>query len=331
MIRLLAGDIGGTKTLLAVVEGGKVLAQRRFESGKYPGLAPIVKEFLATEGAGAPIVAACLAVAGPVAGGESVTPNLPWIIRARELVDTVGTPRVELVNDFAAVGWGIPMLGPADLATLQAGEPQPGGAIAYIGAGTGCGQGFMVHVGGAYHVMPSEGGHGDYAATDEVEFGVLRHLQKQHGHVSYERVLSGAGLVNIYRALVNELGRPEASAVRAEMEKEDPAAVVSRRGLEGTDPTCVAALDRFVHIYGAEAGNHALRVLATGGVFIAGGIAPRILEKIKSGTFLQSFNGKGRLAPLCRKLPVHVIVNPSVGLLGAAACAARVATRKDHS
>jgi glucokinase len=331
MSRVLAGDVGGTKTLLAIVEtaGGAIHVERqqRYDSKAYPGLVPIVREFLAAGPAGERIESACLAVAGPVKNGESITPNLPWVIRARELADAVGTARVTLINDFAAVGWGIPHLRPDDLRTLQPGAPEPGGAIAYLGAGTGCGQGFIVTVDGMPHVMPSEGGHGDFAATDATEFAVLEHLQRQYGHVSYERVLSGAGLANLYRGLV-AAGRPESPAVIAELTRDgvDPAAVVSRHGLEKTDATCDEALDLFVKIYGAEAGNLALRVLATGGVYIAGGIAPRIIDRIAAGGMLRAFNDKGRLSAFAAQIPLHVIMNTQVGLVGAAACAARALT-----
>jgi glucokinase len=324
MTLVLAGDIGGTSARLAIVDDGgtlRIVRQHVYESGKFPGLVPIVREFLAA--GREPIAAACMAVAGPVAHGEAVTANLPWVIRARELADAAGAP-VELINDFAAVGWGIPRLGPDALRTLQPGQPEPRGPIAYLGAGTGLGEGFMVWGGDRYLVMPSEGGHGDFAAQDDVEWAIQRHIARRHGHVSYERVVSGMGLANIYRALVDELGRPEAPAVREEIEKGDDAAAISRRALEGRDPTCVEALDRFVRVYGAEAGNHAMRVLATGGLYVAGGIAPKILPRLEDGAFLRAFTDKGRYTDFCRRVPVHIIVDTKVGLLGAAACAVTV-------
>ncbi len=329
MTRVLAADVGGTKTLLAVLElegeGFEIVRQERYESAKYPGLIPIVKEFVGSLGSAGRVAGACFAIAGPVKDGVSETPNLPWVIRASELGETLDVAGVKLINDFAAVGWGIPHLGSADLATLQAGSPVAHGPIAYLGAGTGLGQGFMIwdERTRGYQVLPSEGGHGDFAARDEIEIAILEHLARRHGRVSYERVISGMGLVNIYRALVEELGRAEAPDVRDEMERDDPAAVISRRGLAGSDATCAESLDRFVAIYGAETGNLALRVLATGGVFVAGGIAPKIVERLRQGGFMRAFNDKGRLSGLTSTIPVHVVLNTQVGLLGAAACAAR--------
>jgi glucokinase len=301
--------------------------QERFESNKFDGLVPMLRAFGVEK---EKLDGGCFAVAGPVVDGVSETSNLPWIIRADEIAKAAGLPHVELINDFAAVGWGIPHLGAADLATLQVGKKSATGAIAYIGAGTGCGQGFMVHepAENGYRVMPSEGGHGDFAPRDEIEISILEYLSRQHGHVSYERLISGMGIHNIYKALVEELGRAESPAVRAEMDKDDPAAVITRQALAGTDPTCAETIDRFIAIYGAEAGNWSLRILSTGGLYIAGGIAPRMVDRLRAGGFLRAFCDKGRLAPLTAQIPVHVILNTQVGLIGAAACAARVLARK---
>jgi glucokinase len=329
--RLLAADVGGTKTLLAVVEmhhdAVEIVRQERYESGKFDGLVPMLREFGVDQ---EQLDAGCFAVAGPVVDGVSETSNLPWIIRAQEIAQVARLRHVELINDFAAVGWGIPHLGPADLATLQPGKPAANGPIAYIGAGTGCGQGFMIWdpAANGYQVLPSEGGHGDFAPRDEIEIAILEYLSRQHGHVSYERLLSGMGIHNIYKALVEELGRAEAPGVRAELDRDDPAAVITRHAQAGSDATCAEAIDRFIAIYGAEAGNLALRVLAVGGVYIAGGIAPRMVDRLRAGTFTRAFSDKGRLAPLSAQIPVHVILNTQVGLLGAAACAARVLSRK---
>ncbi len=331
MTRLLAADVGGTKTLLAVVElhgdAFEIVRQERYESGKFPGLTPMLRSFGAEKDK---LAGACFAVAGPVVDNVSETSNLPWVIRASEIAETVGVRHVELINDFAAIGWGIPHLGPADLATLQPGKKHPRGVVSYIGAGTGLGQGFMVweEAVDGYRVMPSEGGHGDFAPRDEIEISILEHLERQHGHVSYERVISGMGIHNIYRALVEELGRAESPLVRAEMEKDDPPAVITRHALAGSDATCSEAVDRFIAIYGAEAGNLALRVMSTGGVYVAGGIAPRMVERMRAGNFTRAFGDKGRLGPLCQQIPVHIVLNTQVGLLGAAACAARTLSRK---
>ncbi len=224
---------------------------------------------------------------------------------------------------FVAVGYGIELLGPSDLATLQEGTPTPHGPIALIGAGTGLGQGFLLWEGDHYRVLPSEGGHGDFAPRDKVQVGLLRFLQQQFERVSWERLLSGAGLINTYRYLHSAAVAPEQATVRAEMEKEDPATVISRHALAGTDCLSVRSLDLFCEIFGAQAGNLALTVVATGGVYLAGGIAPRIVERLKDGRFLTAFRDKGRMSELLSRIPVHVIMNPNVGLLGAAAVAGR--------
>ncbi|HEY8106572.1 MAG TPA: glucokinase, partial [Gemmatimonadales bacterium] len=204
-------------------------------------------------------------------------------------------------------------------------NPAPQGPIALIGPGTGLGQGFLLWDGERYRVYPSEGGHGDYAPHDELQSDLLEFLRGQFGHVSWERLLSGPGLVNVYRFLVASSAAPEQAAVRAEMEKEDPAAVISRHGLAKTDRLADRALDLFCGLLGAQAGNLALTVIAAGGVYLAGGIAPRIVERLKTGPFLAAFRDKGRMSELLARVPVHVIVNPNGGLLGAAAVAARLA------
>jgi len=217
------------------------------------------------------------------------------------------------------------MLGPSDLLTLQEGSPIPQGPIALIGAGTGLGQGFLLWEGDHYRVLPSEGGHGDFAPRGELQTGLLQFLRRRFGRVSWERLLSGAGMVNAYNHLLASGVAPERETVRDEMEKEDPAAVITRHGLEKTDDLSDRALDLFCDVLGAQAGNLALTVIATGGVYLAGGIAPRIAERLKSGPFLTAFRDKGRMAELLSRIPVHVIMNPNVGLLGAAAVAARLA------
>jgi glucokinase len=229
-------------------------------------------------------------------GDDCTAPNLPWRINARRLAGEIEIPRTTIINDFVAVGYGIEALGPADLATLQAGSPEPRGTIALIGPGTGLGQGFLFWERDHYRVLPSEGGHGDFAARGARQAGLLE----------------------------TTAAAPEQAAVRSEMEQEDPASVIVRHGLDGTDPLSVSALDLFCEILGAQAGNLALTVIATGGVYLAGGIAPRIVERLRDGPFMAAFREKGRLAELLGRIPVHVIMNPNVALLGAAAVAGRV-------
>jgi glucokinase len=258
-----------------------------------------------------------------VQGGEARTTNLPWTVRASDLAAATGVPVTLLINDFEAVGHALGLLGPADLVTLQDGEPVEHGPIALIGPGTGLGQGVLIWDSGRYGVHPSEGGHATFAARSEVEWGLSESLARRFGHVSWERVVSGPGLVCVYEYLASTPTRKASASALRGIEHDDPAAVITRHGVAGTDPVAVEALSLFVGALGAQAGNLALTVLATGGVFLAGGIAPRIVDRLKTAAFLDPFRQKGRLEPLLARIPVHVIVNPDVGLLGAAAAAAR--------
>lgn len=325
-MRVLAGDVGGTNARLAVVdvdeERAEIVVERKYPSHDYPGLAPIVSRFC--EEVGRKPDRAAFGIACPIVGETCRAPNLPWVVNAGELGAAIGVPRTRIINDFDAAGWGLPLMRGADLATLQEGAAAAArrGTIALIGAGTGLGQGYLTWDGDRYRVHSSEGGHADFAPAGDVESDLGRWLRNQYGHASWERVLSGPGLVNVYRFLVAS-GAPESAAVREEMAREDPAAVVTRHGLERTDAACARALDVFAGCFGAQAGNVALAVLATGGVYLAGGIAPRIVAKLEDGAFTAAFRNKGRLSSFLEKVPVHVIVNPNVGLLGAAVAAAQ--------
>jgi glucokinase len=323
---VLAGDVGGTNARLATVEidgrSARIVQPKRYASHDYPGLAPIVRLFC--EETGTRPDRACFGVACPVVGDDCTAPNLPWTINARALAGEIGIPRTTLINDFVAVGYGIETLGPSDLATLQEGTAEAQGPIALIGAGTGLGQGFLIWEGDHYRVLASEGGHGDFAPADDLQAGLLRFLREEFGHVSWERLLSGHGIANIYRYLLSAKLAPEQPSVRAELDREDPAAVITRHALGGSDCLSVRAVDLFCEILGAQAGNLALTVMATGGVYLAGGIAPRFAERLASGPFMAAFRNKGRLSELLSRIPVHVIVNASAALLGAAAVAARL-------
>jgi glucokinase len=323
-VRVLAGDIGGTNARLALVDvdgaRARVEQQQRFASQDFPSLAPILQQFRAETGV--TLERACFGVAGRVIDGVCRTPNLPWTVDERELAAAIGIRRTSIINDFEAVGHGLALLGPEDVETLQQGKPVAHGPIALIGAGTGLGEAFLLWDGVRYRVQPSEGGHVNFAARDSFEWGLRRALEDEFGHVSSERVVSGPGLVGIYRHLVAARDAVEQGAVREEMSREDPAAVIARHALADTDPLCLKALEAFTSLFGAEAGNLALTVLATGGVYLAGGIAPRIVAQLRSGPFLGSFRCKGRLSAFMAHLPVHVIMNPQVGLLGAGAVAA---------
>jgi glucokinase len=323
---VLAGDVGGTNARLALVEldgrGARIARDSRYWSRDYPGLTPIVRRFC--EEVGGRPDRASFGIACPVVGDECTAPNLPWTINARELAVEIGIPRTTIMNDFVAVGYGIELLGPSDLATLQEGSPTPQAPIAMIGAGTGLGQGFLLWEGDHYRVLASEAGHGDFAPSGELQSGLLQFLRRQFGRVSWERLISGPGIVNAYQYLLASAVAPERTAVHDEMEQEDPAAVIIRHGLAKTDCLSHRALDLFCEIFGAQAGNLALTVVSTGGVYLAGGIAPRIVERLKQGPFLTAFRNKGRMTELLSRMPVHVIMNPNVALLGAAAVGGRM-------
>ena len=323
---ILAGDVGGTNARLAIVElqgrSARFVHQNRYPSGEYPGLAPIVRRFL--EETGTRPDRACLAIACPVVGDDCTAPNLPWTVNARALAAEIEIPRTAIINDFVAVGYGVELLTPTDLVTLQEGSPEPRGPIALIGAGTGLGEGFLIWQDDHYRVLASEGGHTDFAPSGELQIGLLRSLREQLGRVSWERLLSGPGIVNIYRYLLESGVAPEQASVRAELDAEDDAAVIVRHGLDRKDCLSVKALELFWEALGAEAGNLALTIVATGGVYVAGGIVPRIAQQLDSGPFVTAFRNKGRLAPLLARIPVHVIMHPGVGMLGAAAVAGRM-------
>lgn len=325
-MKLLAGDVGGTNARLATVEVDdrgalRIVRQAVFPSPRYPGLETIVREY----GVEPDVRRACFAIAGPVVDGEVHTSNLPWTIQTAALAAGIGIPLTTLINDFHAVGHGVLQLAPDDVHTLQAGTPVAGGAIALIGPGTGLGQAMVIRDEHDYRVEPSEGGHASLAARSEVEWGLVQYLIARHGpHVSYERAVSGPALIDLYGYVVERGLAPKRDPVAAEMAAENAAAVITRHALAGSDDACAAAVELFVSLLGSQAGNFALAALATGGVYVAGGIARRIVPLLERGSFLRSFADKGRMGRLLAAVPVHVIVNDSVGLLGAAAVAARL-------
>ncbi|HKK07025.1 MAG TPA: glucokinase [Gammaproteobacteria bacterium] len=332
-MKVVAGDIGGTKTLLRLVETGsgqaselEVLEERRYASGDYETFAPLMRDFLSEHGQD--VTGACLAVAGPVDGRRARTTNLPWELDADELERSLGLPRTSLINDFQAVGEGLEALAPEDLLTLQAGEPRAQDTRAVIGAGTGLGEGLLVWRGkegqGRYEALATEGGHSGFSPTDEIQIALLRWLQARHDHVSNELVLSGPGLVNIYRFL-HEYEEGPADILARVLAEDDPAATISGLALGEAEPVATRALDLFCRIYGARAGDLALTGLARGGVFVAGGIAPQILTKLRDGQFVEAFCHKGKMAELMRTIPIHVVLNADVGVMGAAVVAAREA------
>jgi len=334
---VLAGDIGGTNTRLALfdVEGGRPsdtpAFERTYPSTSQPGLDVIAERFVAEAhaalpGLNLPPERACFGIAGPVEGNVCRATNLPWIVDGRVLSQRLGIAQLRLVNDFYAAALGSIAVPSTALEALGGGPREQKGPVAVLGAGTGLGQAFLLWSAAddRYQVVPSEGGHVDFAPRAPLEADLLRYLTAKYGRVSYERVLSGHGLVDLYAFLSEEpafraLGRPDTPAAMA---AEDPAAVISTRALDGSDPVCAAALTVFCGVLGALAGNLALTLLATGGVFVAGGIAPRILPFLRRGVFRDSFERKGRLQPLVARIPAFVVTHGQPGLLGAAAVAA---------
>jgi glucokinase len=322
---LLAGDIGGTSTRLGLFEvvGGKVrpVVRERYGSREHPGLGAIVRAFRQVHGQA--IVGACIGVAGPVVGRHVATPNLAWDVDASVIARELDQPQVGLINDLEANAHGIFTLEDKDFALLNAGVAGATGNIAVISAGTGLGEAGMYWDGAQHHPFAGEGGHCDYAPRADLEMDLLRYLQGKFGaHVSWERVLSGPGLANIY-AFLRDTGRgTEPDWLAAAIRAGDGPAVISRAALEGKSELCAKALDVFVAAYGDEASNLALKLMASGGVYLGGGIAPRIVDKLKGPAFMEAFTAKGRLRPLLATIPVRVIMNDDTALLGAARCAA---------
>jgi glucokinase len=326
---ILAGDIGGTKTNLATFtnEGGEleVVAEQRFVSHDYAGLEEIIKEFIADNDS--IITDACFGIACPVVDGRCETPNLPWVIDSRLLAEELRLQRVALLNDLEATAHGIAALAPADFVTLNEGVPHGDGNAALIAAGTGLGEAILFWDGALRRVSASEGGHVDFAPRNELEVNLLLFLLNEFEHVSYERVLSGSGLHNIYRFLRDTGRAHEPEWLAEEMRRQDAPAIISRAALEGGCELCAQALDLFISFYGAEAGNLALKALATGGVYVGGGIAPKIVRKLVSQTFIEAFTAKGRMKQLMEAIPVRIILNDKTALLGAARFASLQASR----
>jgi len=317
---ILAGDIGGTKTVLALFDdegdGLDAIREEVFPSREHASLEEILRQFLAAAGRPA-LRAACLGVAGPVMDGRSRVTNLPWEMDERTLGAALEVPRVRLLNDLEAAAHGMLGLPPEDLCVLQGGRERRG-HMAVIAAGTGLGEALLIWDGARHAAVASEGGHADFAPRDDLEIDLLRFLRRDLGRVSYERVLSGPGLLSIYRFLRDRDRTPEPAWIGERMAGEDPGAVISEVGLAGKDPVCARALDMFVAIYGAAAGNLALTALTVGGVFVGGGIAPKIRPKMADGTFVAAFRAKGRFSPLMESIPVRLALNPRAPLFGAA-------------
>jgi glucokinase len=316
-MRILAGDIGGTKTILRCVDAAGRAIEHRYESGAHPTFEALLAEFLALAGGqtDSAVDAACFAVAGPVIAGRGDVTNLSWVIDAEPLASRFPIGRVSIINDFHAVALGVPLLGPDDLLALHEGSRDRTAPIAILGAGTGLGEAFVTFAGEVWTVIPSEGGHADFAPQDERQARLYAALHERFGHVSWERVVSGHGLVNIH----SFLGGDETEPAR-----------VAELAADG-DPLALEAMAIFVDAYGAEAGNMALRVLARGGVFLAGGIAAKNVPFFTDGRFIEAFTRKGRFRELLDGIPVHLVTNERVGLLGAEELARRTASRAVES
>jgi glucokinase len=340
MATLLAGDVGGTKTNLALLEAGedggtaslREIRSATFHSAGYPGLEEVVAAFLEGGGAGAPIDAACFGIAGPILGNRVATPNLAWEVDGERLAARIPASRVLLINDLVATAYGLEALGPGDLHELQSGAPDPSGGTegnrVLVAAGTGLGVAFLPRLGGDWQPVASEGGHVDLAARTDEEADLLRFLRaKLGGRVSVERVLSGPGLVHLYEFL-RDTGRespsPEVEPILAGTSGAgDAGAAIGTAGFAGAG-ICASALRLFASVYGAVAGNVALLGTATGGVYLGGGIAPKILPILAAGGFVSAFNDKGRFAPYLRRIAVRVILDDRAALRGAARRALRL-------
>jgi glucokinase len=327
---ILAGDVGGTKVHLALCkfDRGQLLTvhDRKFSAKEYPGLVQIVGAFLQecrqTVGEPVDVLAACFGVPGPVRHGRLKLTNLPWQLDASQLAIDLRIEHVFLINDLEANGYGIAELTPGQILVLSQGAPDAEGNRGLIAAGTGLGEAILVWNGRGHLPMASEGGHSDFAARNEEEVELLRYLQKTlGGRVSCERVISGIGLANVYAFCRDVKGLEEPAWLKERMHDEDPNAVIGELGESGASELCVEALNIFVSAYGAEAGNLALKILAVGGLYVGGGIAPKLLKKMQDGTFMKAFTDKGRLSDLLVQTPVRLILESRAALMGAAAYA----------
>jgi glucokinase len=328
---ILAGDVGGTKVHLALynfTEGRlQPVRDQKFPAHEFASLDAVVNKFLdADSGSGVPkrgdIIAACFGLPGPVRDGRLKLTNLPWTLDTRDLVKSLSIPHISLINDLEANGFGIPELAPDKIFTLHAGNPEADGHAGLMAAGTGLGEALLIWDGKKHRPIPSEGGHADFAARSNREIALLEYLRSTlKGRVSWERVVSGLGIKNVYAFLRDVEKINEPGWLHDRMQSEDPNAVIGECAEDGSSSLCFETMKIFTGAYGAEAGNIALKVLATGGMYLGGGIAPKILKTLQNGTFTQAFIDKGRLSPLLESIPVRVILDDTCALLGAAAFA----------
>ena len=324
-MKVLCGDIGGTNTRLALFEVVEtilgVIEEETYKSREFPSLEIIVSDFLQKRRISAPLPG-CFGIAGPIKDGICQATNLPWFVHLSKLVSELRTERVYLLNDLQANAYGISALHEDDFIVINPGNSAAKGNAAVISAGTGLGEAGLYWDGVQYHPFASEGGHVSFSPGNELQVGLLRFLLKRFGHVSWERVISGQGFLNIYEFLCEYRNFKPSKRLVDEMQKGDRAAVVTQEGLSGRCQVCGEALDIFACLYGAEAGNLALKAKAMRGVYVAGGIAPKIFPKLKDGTFVRGFTEKGRFTDFLSKIPVHVVLNEEAALQGAAYYAA---------
>lgn len=318
---LLAGDVGGTKTVLALFARGSSsehpLRSVTYDSRKSACLEEIIRAFLADESRSP--ASAVLAVAGPVVDESAIVTNLPWTFSASSIREASGIPEVLLMNDLEGLAWAVPHLGESDVFVLNDAPPTDEGAIAVIASGTGLGEAFITRGAGRTVAHPTEGGHSDFAPRNPIQMELLQFLSREFDHVSYERVASGSGIPNVYRFFRDGRELTEEPSIRERLAAtDDPTPVIVRAACEGESELCRQTVETFIEILGAEAGNLALKVMATGGVFLGGGIPPRVLRLLETGTFMQAFTGKGRFASLLQAIPIHVVLEPRAALRGAA-------------
>lgn len=319
---ILAGDIGGTHTRLALVEmkdkDFRFLSEAVFKSREEPNLESILQKFLAKQII--TVTRVCLGVAGPIRQGVCKTTNLPWVINSQKIARQLKVDKVDLINDLEAQAYGIECLKTEDFEVLNPGITDAKGNRAIVSAGTGLGEGILFWDGKRHRPFASEGGHADFAPRNPLEMDLLKFLLDRYDRVSTERVISGQGLVNIYQFLKKKGNVEEPGWLTDALHRDDPAAVISTNAMNQKSRLCMDALNLFVSLYGAESGNLALKVLATGGVYLGGGIAPRIVAKLKEPIFLNAFTDKGRMQTLMQTIPVRVILNEKTALIGAARC-----------
>ena len=322
MAYFLAGDIGGTKTLLSISSADMraPLLQKSYQSAAFADLAEMLDAFLAEAGI-RNIDAACFALAGPVTDRVVKLTNLPWVVDGDALAARFAIKRVSMINDFEATGYGVQLLQADDLLTLQAGAGQAHGVRLVVGAGTGLGVACLLSQTDFYRVLPSEAGHMDFAPADDTQCLLLRYLQHRHGHVSYERIVSGPGLIAIFEFMRDTLLATPSPQLLAAMEEADAAAAIAHFAQLGNEPIARMAVDMFLSVYGAFVGNLALAMLPRGGIYVAGGISAKMAVQMQAGEFMRAFLSKGRFGGLLASLPLHIVLDPNVGLQGASLCA----------